>query len=395
MDKFWSLRTWVSYAVLAVVMAVTLLPFLWLLSTSFKDGAVIGDFPPTLVPGLRTAGSFSTGDIRQAGSLAAAWKKAEDPVSRYLVSSLPDEARRLLDAHDNRRPAADELKSAVLAALNNALSDPDLYAEERFSQVDLRPETRETAGLGQAGAALRRWNRELLEQAYPYEIVRSRTWSGTNYPETCRDPSFLASYWNSVVISVCDVVFGVLVCSMAGFAFAKYDFPFKNALFYVVLASMMVPVHILIIPLYLEMKAFRLLDTLPAVILPFLAKPYGVFFMRQYYRSLPDELLEAARMDGASEYFSWLRIVLPLSKPACGVLACLFFVESWNALLWPMISLQSKQTVQMFLQQQIGRYGVNWGTLTAGSCLAVLPVLVLFLTMQKHIVSGITAGAVK
>ncbi|NQT92941.1 MAG: carbohydrate ABC transporter permease [Lentisphaerae bacterium] len=395
MDKFWSLRTWVSYALLAAVMVVTLLPFLWLSSTSFKDGAVIADFPPTLIPGLRTAGSFAMRDIRHANSLAAAWKRAEDQVSRYLVSSLPGETKRLLAAHDNRHPPAAGLKTAILAALNNVLSDPGLYADDRFSQVALRPETRETAGRGPTGTALERSNRELLEQVYPYEIVRSRTFTGANYPETCRNPSFLRSYWNSIVVSVCDVVFGVLVCSLAGFAFAKYDFKFKNALFCVVLVSMMIPVHILIIPLYLEMKAFRLLDTLPAVILPFLAKPYGVFFMRQYYRSLPDELLEAARMDGASEYFTWFRIVLPLSRPACGVLACLFFVESWNALLWPMIALQSKQTVQMFLQQQIGRYGVNWGALTAGSCLAVLPVLLLFLTMQKHIVSGLTAGAVK
>ena len=133
------------------------------------------------------------------------------------------------------------------------------------------------------------------------------------------------------------------------------------------------------------------------MILPFIAKPFGVFFMRQYLLKIPDELLEAARMDGASELYIWGRIVLPLSKPACGVLACLFFVENWNMLLWPMIVLQSdkQQTIQLYLQRVIGVYNVDFGVLFAGAVLAVLPVLLLFLIMQRQIIVGLTAGAIK
>jgi len=218
-----------------------------------------------------------------------------------------------------------------------------------------------------------------------------------NYINTIKDILFVKSYRNSLIISLSDVLFGLIVCSLAGFAFAKYDFRFKSIFFSIVLVSMMIPFHVVVIPLYLEMKRFGLIDTYFGVIFPFLAKAFGVFFMRQFLVKIPDELLEAARIDGASEYFIWLRIIVPLSKPAFGVLACLFFVENWNMLLWPMIVLQSqtKQTIQVYLQSLIGVYRIDYGILMAGSCLAILPIFVLFLAMQKQIIYGLTAGAVK
>ena len=229
---------------------------------------------------------------------------------------------------------------------------------------------------------------------YPPRLI-PKTVAGDNYLRILKNTAFLKSVANSLIISFCDVVGGLIVCSMAGFAFAKYEFRFKNALFYVVLIAMMIPFHVVVIPLFIEMRWLRLLDTRTAVILPFLAKPFGVFFMRQFLTRLPDELLEAARIDGASEFRIWLQVVVPLSKPAFGVLACLFFVETWNMLLWPIIVLTENQTIQVFLRTLIARYQVDYGALMAGSCLAVLPVLVLFLAMQKQLISGLTAGAVK
>jgi ABC-type glycerol-3-phosphate transport system permease component len=224
-----------------------------------------------------------------------------------------------------------------------------------------------------------------------------RQFTLVNYLNAAGSLSFLRSYRNSLIISLSDVVLGLVVCSLAGFAFAKYEFRFKSVLFSVVLVSMMIPFHIVVIPLYLEMKKFGLYDTYWGVILPFLPKAFGVFFMKQYLQKMPDEVLDAARIDGANDYFIWLNVVVPLSKPAFGVLACLFFVENWNMLIWPMIVLQSqrKQTLQIFLQSLIGVYRVDYGVLLAGSTLAILPIFILFLAMQKQIVHGLTAGAVR
>lgn len=231
---------------------------------------------------------------------------------------------------------------------------------------------------------------------YPPTLI-PHEWAPANYWRAISDPVFLRSYLNSLFIAASDIVAGLVVCSLAGYAFAKFRFRYHNLLFVIVLFSMMIPFHIVVIPLYLEVKKFGLLDSLFGVILPFIAKPFGVFFMRQYLLKIPDELLEAARMDGASELYIWARIVFPLSKPACGVLACLFFVENWNTLLWPMIILQSdkQQTVQLYLQRVIGVYNIDFGVLFAGAALAVLPIFLLFLTMQRQIIEGLTAGAVK
>lgn len=232
--------------------------------------------------------------------------------------------------------------------------------------------------------------------AWPPTFV-PRQFTLANYLNAAKDLFFLRSYRNSLIIGLSDVVLGLVVCSLAGFAFAKYDFRFKSLLFSIVLVSMMIPFHIVVIPLYLEMKKFGLYDTYWGVILPFLPKAFGVFFMKQFLQKMPEEVLDAARIDGANEYFIWLNVVVPLSKPAFGVLACLFFVENWNMLIWPMIILQSqhKQTLQIYLQSLIGVYRVDYGILMAGSTLAILPIFILFLVMQKQIVQGLTAGAVR
>jgi ABC-type glycerol-3-phosphate transport system permease component len=231
---------------------------------------------------------------------------------------------------------------------------------------------------------------------YPPTLL-PRAWAWGNYAKALTDPLFFRSYLNSIIVTGCQVFFGVISCSMAGYAFAKFSFRFRGLLFAVILVSMMIPFHVVVIPLYLEIKKMGLWNTLPGVILPFIARPFGVFFMRQYLTRIPDELLEAARMDGASEFYIWGRIVLPLSTPACGVLACIFFVEDWNILLWPLIVLQgeTQQTLQVYLQGLIGVYNVDFGALFAGAVLAILPIFILFLSMQKQIVSGLTAGAVK
>ena len=233
--------------------------------------------------------------------------------------------------------------------------------------------------------------------AYPPTLL-PKLFAWGNYADIfrVREGLFLRSYVNSLLIALCDSVGGVVVCSMAGYAFAKYRFRFRNALFLVVLASMMIPFHVVVVPLFVEIRSFRMLNPL-GVILPFLTKPFGVFFMRQYFLKVPDELLEAGRIDGASELSIWARIVMPVAAPACAVLACIFFVDNWNMLLWPLIVLQRQEhvTVQVFLQQLIGARVVEYGALFAGSALAVLPILMLFLLMQKRIIAGLTAGAVK
>jgi cellobiose transport system permease protein len=202
---------------------------------------------------------------------------------------------------------------------------------------------------------------------------------------------------NSLIVSGAITVGTVAFCTLAGFAFAKLQFRGRNVLLGICVATMMVPVQMGIIPLYMMMAKLGLTDDLAAVILPTLVTAFGVFFMRQYIASaIPDELIEAGFVDGAGSFRVFLSIVLPGARPAMAVLAMLTFLTAWNDFFWPIIVLSSQNpTVQVSFQSLATGYAPQQDIVMAGTIYGTIPVLIVFAILGKQIVGGIMQGAVK
>ena len=203
--------------------------------------------------------------------------------------------------------------------------------------------------------------------------------------------------WNSVVVSGVITVTTVLLCTLSGFAFAKQQFTGKKQLFALTIGTMMIPPTLGIVPLYQVMAALDLTGKLTAVVLPSLVTAFGVFFMRQYLiQALPDELIEAARVDGATSLRTVWSIVLPIARPGMAVLAMLTFMAAWNDFFWPVIALvSSNPTVQVALKNLGSGYVPDQAIIMAGTLVGTLPVIVVFVALGRQIVSGIMTGAVK
>lgn len=204
-------------------------------------------------------------------------------------------------------------------------------------------------------------------------------------------------YKNSVVISIVYTACCLLLSSMVGYGLAMYRFAGRNLIFLFVLLVMMVPVEIIMLPLYKQMIAFHLIDTYSGVILPFVVAPLPIFFFRQYAAGLPKDFLDAGRIDGCSEYGIFFKIMMPLMAPAFGAMAILQALASWNSFVWPLIVLKTgdKLTLPIGLSSLVTPYGNNYDILIAGSVLAIVPILIVFIFFQRFFVSGLTVGGVK
>jgi arabinosaccharide transport system permease protein len=226
-----------------------------------------------------------------------------------------------------------------------------------------------------------------------------RNYSLVNYAllYTEREGLYLRWYLNSFIILVIQVVGGLFFSSLVGYALGKYRFKGRNLLFILVLIVMMIPIEILILPLYKQMDAFNLIDSYAGVVLPFMVPATGVFFFRQYTMGLPTELMESGRLDGCTEYGIYFRIMIPLMLPAFGAMTILLAMGSWNSMVWPMIVLRSSQmqTLPIGLQSLLTPYGNNYDLLLSGAVMSVLPILVIFMLNQKSFISGMTAGSIK
>jgi cellobiose transport system permease protein len=211
------------------------------------------------------------------------------------------------------------------------------------------------------------------------------------------DITFGKAVFNTLLVASVATVSVVLFSSLAGFAFAKLRFVGRQPLLAFVLLTMMVPIQLGLIPLYMLMSKLHLSGTLPAVTLPFLVLGFGVFLMRQFVvQTLPDELLEAARLDGASIVQTFWYVVLPVLRPAAAVLALLTFMERWNDFLWPYLVLDlDHPTVQTALARLAGGYYTDQALVMAGTLLGVVPLLVVFILFGRQIVGGIMEGGVK
>ncbi len=219
-----------------------------------------------------------------------------------------------------------------------------------------------------------------------------------NYNLLLTTTLFLRSVLNTLVVALANVVLQVFLCSLAGFAFAKYRFRGRAILFTLVLGTVMIPVSVQLVPNYLLMAKLGWLNTLLPLIIPTAANAFGIFWMRQYMFSIPDELLDAGRLDGASEFGLYWRIVVPVVRPALGALALFVFTTSWNDFLLPLVYLRSQETftVQLMISSIFRtRFQQNFHLLMSASVLAIIPMTILFFALQKQFVAGLTLGSVK
>ncbi|HSV30541.1 MAG TPA: carbohydrate ABC transporter permease [Atribacteraceae bacterium] len=208
---------------------------------------------------------------------------------------------------------------------------------------------------------------------------------------------FLRWTGNSVLVAASVTVLVLIMHSMAGYIFAKKRFPHREIIFTLILAGIMVPRAVTIIPAFLTMRNLGLLNTYPGLIFYPLALPIGVFLMRQFMLSLPDELIHAAKVDGCSEMGAFFRVALPLSKPALAVLGIYTFMEQWRDFLWPLVvaAREPVKTLPVGLSTFHTEFRTNFGIQMAASLLSVLPILIVFLFFQRYFIKGLTAGALK
>ncbi len=204
-------------------------------------------------------------------------------------------------------------------------------------------------------------------------------------------------FLNSINISLIVVVFQVLTSSMAGFSFARLKFKGREALFALYLATLMVPFHVTLVPTFVMMRNFDWVDTHFSLILPSLVSAFGTFLMRQFFVTIPIELEESARIDGCTPFGIFARVFMPLSKPALATLSVFTFMGTWNDYIKPLIFINSinKMTVPLGLASMQGHYSTDWPVLMAGTVIALLPVLVVFLLAQEYFVQGITLSGIK
>lgn len=205
------------------------------------------------------------------------------------------------------------------------------------------------------------------------------------------------AFWNSAIVAAAVVFFNVVLSSLAAYPLARFDFPGRRFIFLLILSTLMIPFQMNLIPLYVLSVHLKLVDSLWGIILPAAVGAFGVYLIKQHYHSIPKELEEAGRIDGASEFGIWWRIMLPLTKPAVAALGIFIFVHNWSDFLWPLVIINSaeKYTLPIAVAKLSGAFVDRSQYVAAGSVIAVLPVIIVFFFLQKRFIGGLTFGAVK
>jgi multiple sugar transport system permease protein len=231
---------------------------------------------------------------------------------------------------------------------------------------------------------------------YPPEwIPRQPTIS--NYTNIFKDYPFLRWTLNSFVVASSVTAIKVVIDSMAGYAFAKMSFPGRNVLFLLVLITLMVPFSATLLPLFIIVRELHMTNSYWGLILPPLASPIGIFMMRQFVESLPNDLEHSARLDGCSEFQVYRRIVLPMIRPGIIVLAVFTFMTQWTSYLWPLVigTHEEMFTLTVGIQSLRSQFTMNWGIMSAGAVLSMLPLVLVFIFLQRYFIAGSIAGALK
>ncbi len=327
-----------SYVYLAIGLFTMFAPVIWLVMSSFKTEAAIAQFPPTFLP-------YTQKSVQVAGH--------EKPLPLFLVT-LEDGSRK---------------EMAQINRIGIVANMVDPAAPQESVRVN-------------------------INQREPINEIR---FAWNNYTDLFQKFTFGTYLWNSVFITVVATLLTLLFNSMAAFALSKYRFKGQKAVFLLIIATLMIPPTIILVPVFLVINQVGLLNSLWGVILPAVATPTGVFLLRQYMLTIPDELLEAARMDHASEWRIYWRIILPLSAPALAVLAIFSVMWRWNDFLLPLIVLSQNQffTLQLALNSFQGELNTQWHYLLAMTVITLLPVTVVFAFLQRYITTGIASAGVK
>lgn len=241
---------------------------------------------------------------------------------------------------------------------------------------------------------------ELIRRGLSIDLdVRTMTLSNYIYlfSGNADSQKYFMWYKNSIILTAISVIGTLLLCYIVAYGLTMYEYPLKNVLFFLVIATMMVPFEILILPLYKEMITLKIIDTTAGVVLPGICGASTIFFFRQYMTGLPKDLLDAGRIDGATEYGICFKIMMPITKPAFAAMSILCAMNAWNNVLWPMLVYRSatKFTLPIGLNTLLTPYGNNYDVLIAGSIFGIIPVFIVFLCFQQYFIEGMTAGAVK
>ena len=329
---------WLSYGYLVLGLFVMFGPVLWLFLSSFKSAAALNEFPPRLLP---------------YGQKAVAVAGHDRPLPVYRVR-LPDGTTRELA----------EVRRIGIQATLVAPAAPD--AEIKVNIRDREP-------------------------------VRELRLATENYTEVFSRFSFGTYLWNTVFITVVATLITLLFNAMAAFALSKYRFRGRDTVFLLIISTLMIPPTIILVPNFLVVSELGLLNSLWGVIWPAVATPTGVFLLRQYMLTIPDELLEAARMDHASEWRIYWKIILPLAAPALAVLAIFSVMWRWNDFLLPLIVLSKSEffTLQLALNSFQGELNTQWHYLLAMTVITLIPITLVFAFLQKYIATGIASAGVK
>jgi ABC-type glycerol-3-phosphate transport system permease component len=229
-------------------------------------------------------------------------------------------------------------------------------------------------------------------------VIWSERSTAINYIYLIMEKNLLRITWNTFFISFSATILSLFFCSLGGYGFAKYRFPGQMWLFSLLLASMVIPAAVMMVPSFVLMRQFGWINTFLPLIIPGAANAFGIFFMRQYISSINDELMDAARIDGAGEFGIYWRIIVPIISPGLVSLGLIFFMGSWNNYLGPLIYLKSPElfTIPLAIASFGGAVGLtNYNAQMAMSVISIIPLLFIFLIFQRRFVEGITAGAVK
>lgn len=244
-------------------------------------------------------------------------------------------------------------------------------------------------------------NSENIFQYPPVFIPKFPTFD--NFTGVWKQIPFMAYFWNSLIVASFTVVLNLVFSSLAAYPLARMEFKGKNALFYLILATIMVPFQAIMLPIYLIVLKLNMVDSVSnfmgyvGLILPFAVNAFGIFLMKQAFLAIPKEMEEAAFVDGCNVFQIWYKILIPMVTPTLAVLAIFTFIGSWGEFLWPSIVLTKKTlyTLPVGINDLQGMFSSNWRYIAAGSIISIIPILIFFISMQKYFISGQTEGAVK
>lgn len=332
------LADWLTWAYLAIAVLLMFGPVLWVALSSFKTEAALQEYPPTFLP---------------LAPVTAVVEGYDEPLPLFRVTAGEHEGKVLAQI---RR-----------IGLMSQMVDPANPGQKVQVNINDRVPEREFA--------LATENYSVLFERFNFGLY----------------------FWNSVFITVVATIITVLFNSMAAFALSKYKFRGRTLVFILIVATLMIPPTVNLVPIYLVVSQIGLVNSPWGVIWPAVATPTGVFLLRQYMLTIPDDLLDAARMDHASEWKVYWRIVLPLSAPALAVLVIFSVMWRWNEFLWPLIVLNRSEefTLQLALNSFQGDLQTSWAPLLAMTVLTLLPITLVFAVLQKYITTGIAQSGVK